>query len=220
MIEERPYQTEIIAKFHRTTAEFKRIIVVAPTGAGKTILASKIIKDYIARQQTVLVLAHRREIIGQTSKKLRDLGVWHGIIQAGTDPMLLAPVQVASVQTLWARAMRTDRMKLPEADLVVVDECHHATARTWRAILDMYPEATILGLTATPCRGDGRGLGGIFEIIIECPQVAELIAHNPPYLVPSRVYAPSMPDLAGVKVQAGDYVGTQLADRMDKAKLV
>jgi superfamily II DNA or RNA helicase len=104
--------------------------------------------------------------------------------------------------------------------LIVVDECHHATARTWRKILEAYPDAIILGLTATPCRGDGRGLGGIFEKIIECPQIAELIAHNPPCLVPSRVYAPANPDLTGVEVRQGDYVANQLEERMDKAKLV
>jgi len=73
-------------------------------------------------------------------------------------------------------------------------------------------------LTATPCRGDGRGLGGIFETLIECPQVQELIDSR--HLVPTRVYAPSIPDLTGVRVQAGDYVETQLAQVMDRPKLV
>jgi superfamily II DNA or RNA helicase len=223
MIEDRPYQTDIIAEFHRTTARFKRIILVAPTAAGKTVIAAAIIKDFVKRRQEVLVLAHRREIIGQTSKKLRDLGIWDGVILAGEDEMPMAPVQLASVQTLWSRAMRqgpngTTRMELPPATLVVVDECHHSTTNTWRKILNAYPDAIILGLTATPCRGDGRGLGGIFETMIECPQVAELIELG--YLVKSRVYAPSTPDLTGVKVQAGDYVESQLAERMDHAKLV
>ena len=66
-------------------------------------------------------------------------------------------------------------MELPTADLLVIDEAHHTPASTYRKIIDAYPDAILLGLTATPCRGDGRGLGGIFETIIECPQVAELI---------------------------------------------
>jgi DNA repair protein RadD len=225
MIEDRPYQIDIIAKFMRTAAEFKRIIIVASTGAGKTVIAAAIIKNYVSRRKQVLVLAHRREIVRQTVKKLRDLGVWCGVIQAsaGESEMPMAPVQVASMQTLWARAMRQGpngktRMELPPADLVVVDECHHATAETWRTILDAYPDAIILGLTATPCRGDGRGLGGIFETMIECPQVAQLIELG--HLVKSRVYASSVPDLKGIEVRHGDYVESQLAECMDRQKLV
>src|SRR5262249_13956573 len=141
----------------------------------------------------------------------------HGLIMAGWgfEPQ---PVQVASVQTLHARAIRRDKLELPPAELLIVDECHHATAQTWRKIIEAYPDAVVLGLTATPCRGDGRGLGGIFELMIECPQVQELIALN--YLVPTCHYAPTNPDLTGVTVQAGDWVETQLAERMDKPKLV
>jgi superfamily II DNA or RNA helicase len=114
--------------------------------------------------------------------------------------------------------MHTGSMDLPPADLLVIDECHHAPANTYRKIIEGYPNATLLGLTATPCRGDGRGLGGIFDTIIECPQVAELITHG--FLVKTRVYAPVDPDLKGVRTQAGDYVESQLADRMDQPKLI
>jgi superfamily II DNA or RNA helicase len=166
----------------------------------------------------VLVLAHTREIIRQTSQKLFSHGVNHGIIQAGFSPRPLENVQVASIQTLWTRAMRLERMDLPPADLLVIDEAHHCPAETYRKIIDAYPDAVLLGLTATPCRGDGRGLGGIFDTIIECPQVAELIDHG--HLVRTCVYAPVDPDLKGVKTQAGDYVETQLAERMDRPQLV
>jgi superfamily II DNA or RNA helicase len=109
-------------------------------------------------------------------------------------------------------------MELPPADLLIIDECHHCPAQTYRKIIDAYPDAIVLGLTATPCRGDGRGLGGIFETIIECPQVASLIQQG--YLVKTRVYAPVNPNLKGVKVQAGDYVESQLAERMDRPQLI
>ena len=102
------------------------------------------------------------------------------------------------------RSQHTGKMDLPPADLLVIDECHHAPANTYRKIIAAYPDATLLGLTATPCRGDGRGLGGIFDTLIECPQVAALIDQQ--YLVPTRVYAPVDPDLSGVQTQAGDYV--------------
>jgi superfamily II DNA or RNA helicase len=201
----RPYQVEVIAEFERTVAAGqRRIILVAPTGAGKTVIAADIIKAATSAFKFVLVVSHRREIIAQTSAKLHGFGISHGIIRAGFPPRPMESVQVASVQTLHARAIRTNRMQLPPAHLVVIDECHHCPAKSYRKIVDAYPDATLLGLTATPCRGDGRGLGGIFETIIECPQVAELIEQG--YLVKTRVYAPVNPDLVGVRVQAGDYV--------------
>jgi superfamily II DNA or RNA helicase len=109
-------------------------------------------------------------------------------------------------------------MQLPLAKVLIIDEAHHCPARSYRKIIDAYPGAILIGLTATPCRGDGRGLGGIFEAIIETPQVAELIVGG--YLVPSRIYAPTNPDLRGIRVQAGDYAESQLAERMDRPQLI
>src|SRR5208337_3147394 len=219
MTELRPYQVDVIAEYDRTLARGQnRIILVAPTGAGKTLIGCAIIRSAVQAWGRILVLAHRREIIAQTSQKLYGFGISHGIIQAGFSPRPLEPVQVASVPTLFARAIRTDKMLLPLASLLVIDECHHCPAQSYRQIVDAYPDATLLGLTATPCRGDGRGLGDIFQTIIECPQIAELIYQG--YLVKTRCYAPINPNLAGVRVQAGDYVESQLADRMDIPKLI
>jgi DNA repair protein RadD len=107
---------------------------------------------------------------------------------------------------------------LPPADIIFIDEAHHAPAATYRTIIEQYPDAQIIGMTATPCRRDGRGLGGIFERLIECPQVSELIKLG--YLVRTKVYAPSTPDLKGVHTRQGDYVESELAKIMDKAELV
>jgi DNA repair protein RadD len=215
----RQYQRDVINEFHRRVDEgYHRIILVAPTGAGKTVIGAEIIGATARIMKPVLVLAHRREIIEQISRKLYAAGIAHGIIQAGFPPRPLELVQVASIQTLWARAMYRQSMDLPPAHLLVVDEAHHCPAETYAKIIKAYPEATLLGLTATPCRGDGRGLGGIFDTIVECPQVADLIARG--YLVRTRVYAPVNPDLKGVRTVAGDYVESQLAERMDTDRLV
>ena len=198
MTELRPYQLDAVRDVHRhIAAGVRRMILVCPTGGGKTIVAAALANDFVAAGRPVLALAHRREIVQQTSDKLDAHGIEHGIIMAGHGHEPL-PVQVASVQTLHVRAMRGSKLELPAADLVLVDECHHATAQSWRDIIAAYPDAVVLGLTATPCRGDGRGLGGIFEAMIECPQVPELIDRG--FLVPTRVYAPAQPDLTGVRV--------------------
>jgi superfamily II DNA or RNA helicase len=127
-------------------------------------------------------------------------------------------VQVASIATLYARVMRTRRIESPPADAIFLDEAHHAPARTYRRILEQYPGVPLIGLTATPCRSDGRGLGDAFDVITECPQVQALIDLG--FLVPTRVYAPYRPDLTGVRVERGDYVERELAQRMDCQELV
>lgn len=198
MTEPRDYQHEVIAQWHDTVATGKRkVIIVAPTGAGKTHIAVAIIKEAVAAGQRMLVLAHTREIVGQTTEKLFAHDIDHGLIQSGQQTELGKQVQVASIQTFWSWAMRSRRISLPPADLLVVDECHHAPARTWRKIIASYPNVPLVGLTATPCRSDGCGLGGIFDAIVECPQVAELIAQR--CLVRTRTYAPVDPDLKGDK---------------------
>jgi DNA repair protein RadD len=219
MTELRTYQSDVLANVAQAVdAGAHRILLVAPTGAGKTIIASSTIEAAQHKGERVLVLAHTREIIKQTSEKLFDNGIEHGIIQAGFMTRPDEPAQIASIQTLWTRAMRTGRMELPPADLLIIDEAHHCPANTYRKIIDAYPQATLIGLTATPCRGDGRGLGAIFDIIIECPQVAELIEQK--YLVRTRVFAPVDPDLKGVQTRIGDYVEAQLAERMDRDNLI
>jgi len=103
----RPYQDAAVADFERAVAAGqRRILLVAPTASGKTVIFSDIIKHYVEQYCSVLVISHRREIIGQTSKKLAANGVAHGIIQAGIDPRPMARVQVASIATLHVRTMR------------------------------------------------------------------------------------------------------------------
>ena len=217
----RLYQEEVVAEYDRLVAAgVRRIIIVAPTGAGKTVIASDLVKRAVAKYKRILFLAHRREIIQQTARKLHVNGVSHGVIMAGADGGLRpqASVQVASIDTLRARALNRDAMSLPLADIIVIDEAHHARALTYNRVIEAYPNAVVIGLTATPCRGDGRGLGNIFRKLIECPQVEELISLG--VLVRSRVYAPVDPDLAGVRTQNGDYVINQLASRMNTDELV
>ena len=133
MTELRDYQLDVIADLDRAIATGrKRPLVVMPTGAGKTVVAADIISKAVAEQKHVLVLAHTREIIRQTSEKLFAHGIDHGVIQAGFMTRPDEAVQVASVQTLWSRAVRSNRMDLPAADILLVDEAHHTPARTYQ----------------------------------------------------------------------------------------
>jgi superfamily II DNA or RNA helicase len=201
----RPYLVEVIEQCREQLATGKnKICLVAPTASGKTVIAAAIIRNTVANNKHALVLAHTREIVGQTSNKLSDIP--HGIILAEQTHGTYHNVLVASVQTYWSRVMRHKRMEPPVADLIIVDECHHIRAHTWHEIIRSYPGVPLIGLTATPCRGDGRGLGEVFDVIVECPQVPELIKLG--FLVATKTYAPPAPDLRGVGVQAGDYASS------------
>ena len=222
MIELRPYQQEVIDELERQVAAgIRRILITAPTGSGKTIIASEIIRRATAQFKRTVLIAHRNELLTQARDKLQAFDVYAGIIKAGREKDLRpqALVQVVGIQTLHARAVRVKSIELPPAEVIFIDEAHHVRARTYQAIVDAYPNAIIIGLTATPCRGDGRGLGNAFDAMIECPQISQLITLG--HLVKLKIFAPPPPDLRGVQVAAtGDYVIRQLSDRMDTDQLV
>ncbi|MFN7130780.1 MAG: DEAD/DEAH box helicase [Myxococcales bacterium] len=210
----RDYQVRAIEGIRsRIRAGKKRVLLVSPTGSGKTVTAAEVIRSAVSRGTKVVFLAHRRELINQCSAKLDSFGVEHGIIQ-GSHPRYRPwePVQVASVQTLRKRERK------PEAQLIVVDEAHHARAATYERIFAAYPQAPILGLTATPWRTDGKGLGDLFEDVVVAATPAELVEQG--HLVPCDGYAFDAPDLSKVKVTAGDYDEGELGELMSGTKLV
>jgi superfamily II DNA or RNA helicase len=218
----RPYQEGVIQQYReKLLAGISRICLTAPTGSGKTVIISEIIRQAVAEYQRALFIAHRDELLTQARDKLKSFGITAGIIKArrDKDARPQAMVQIASIQTLHARAVRAKTMELPPAEIVIFDECHHCRAMTYQRIIEAYPNAIIIGLTATPCRGDGRGLGNIFEAMIECPQIGELIQLG--HLVKPKIFAPAPPDLRGVEVApTGDYQINQLSARMDTDVLV
>ena len=200
-----------------------------PTGAGKTVVASAVIHGAVAKGKRILFLVHRRELVIQAVKRLADWGVEAGVIAAGWEPAPERPVQVASIQTLIRRAR-------PTADVVIVDECQHARSETWEELLDHYsppagcceceplareehegpcrlaPSACIIGLSATPYRLDGRGLGRTFGCVLNPVTVRQLCELG--VLIAPRLLAPPGPDLRGVRKVAGEYDLGQVEERM------
>ena len=184
-------------------------LLCLPTGGGKTIIFTAIAQSAVARGRQVLILVHRRELLHQASRKLTAIGLDHGLIAAGITATE-HPVRVASVQTLVRRLPAMDW----QPSLVIIDEAHHASAGSWARILQQWPDAYRLGVTATPCRLDGRGLSTAFDSLVQGPTVADLTAAG--YLSPARIYAPPVvADLSGLRRRAGDYAIDQAATAMD-----
>ena len=210
IVQLRPYQQQAISDLRMAYRSGSAApLLVAPTGMGKTVVFAAITQAAAARGRQVLILVHRRELIHQASAKLAAIGVDHGVIAAGITPAN-ASVQVASVQTL---IRRLDRAAAP--DLIIIDEAHHAVAGSWRKVINHWPNSLLLGVTATPVRQDGRGLGSMFDHLVLGPSTAVLIATG--YLSPARIYAPPpVADLTGIHRRAGDYAIDEAADRMDR----
>ena len=202
----RDYQRSAVDRLK--TVLHRRPILVAPTGSGKTTVAVALVEELGV---PTLWLAHRKELIDQAAGHLARLGLWPGRILAGYPPEPFAQVQVASVQTLVRRAM-------PPAKLVVIDEAHHVTlGSSYSQVIEHYPNTHVLGLTATPFRLDGRGLGDVFGELIVAAYADELceagVLHDP------RVYAGKAPDLRHVKIAMGDYALGELSKRTNTEEL-
>lgn len=210
----RPYQQQAITDLRAAvSAGALAPLYVLPTGGGKSVIFTALASGALARGRRVVVLAHRRELVAQGAAHLARAGLHVGIIApwATADPS--APAQVASVQTLVRRLDAT-----PEPDLLVIDEAHHAAAGSWRAIREAWPKAIAVGVTATPIRLDGAGLGEVFDALVLGPSARELTADG--YLVPAEVWCPSVPDLAGVRTRGGDWSPEDLERALERSAIV
>jgi superfamily II DNA or RNA helicase len=194
----RPYQLEILHAVPHGPG--KRTLVSLPTGAGKTCLAAAYAQ---LRAPTLAAplwfIVHRRELLDQAFGAFKDAGFDPGLIASSCKPDPYRPVQIATVQTLCYRNLEA----LPPPAFLVFDEAHHVAANSWVRLLRAFPEAEILGLTATPSRADGKPLGAHFQTMIQGPGTRELIEQGS--LSPYRYFLGSEPDLSTVRTIGGDY---------------
>jgi DNA repair protein RadD len=231
VIELRDYQHDSINLLREKVAEgYKSIVLVLITAAGKTVIASSIIMGAIEQGSRFLFVSHRREIIAQSYEKLVSIGVPEekiGIIMGNGKITLRsgkvinaarkdAPIQIASIDTLRHRYR-------PKADIVFVDECHRALAASFVKLKSDYPDAYHIGLTATPFRYGGKGLGSYYACMVQ-PETAmpsKLIEKG--WIYKARIWTvpiKDLPDLSGIKTRNGDYAEEELAEACNKRQLV
>ena len=206
----RPYQAAAVDEIRAAFAQRHRsVLFVLPTGGGKTVLFSHITEQTATKGNRVCVLVHRQELLRQASASLTAMGVSHGLVAANRGMDLSQPVQVASVQTL---ARRLHRFPREFFQLLVVDEAHHSNAGTWARVLEHFHRSRVLGVTATPCRTDGRGLGEWYGAMVQGP-TAEWLTDNG-FLAPARVFRPPGFDTTVLRRRMGDFDMTQAGEML------
>jgi superfamily II DNA or RNA helicase len=226
----RPYQESSVLDIRNAFLKHKRVLYALPTGGGKTRVFSYIATSAEKKGRSVTVLVHREELVTQASLSLAENEVYHRIIAPGKvqrdtsrdqyeqygksylNPM--TDIVVASVQTL---VRRFD--KLPPPDLLIFDEAHHCvTGSTWGKIMEQYPEARSLGVTATPIRLDGRGLDNCFDHLVKGVSMQELITMG--YLCQPTIFSHEPPDMSGVHTKFGDYQKGEAEEVMSRRAVV
>ena len=213
MINLRPYQTQLITDIRLQYQLGRRsVLAVLPTGGGKTVCFSYIAQQASIKGNRVCVLVHRQELLDQAS---RAMPMPHGRIAAGKGMDLSHAVQIASVQTL---ARRLHLLPSDFFQLLVVDEAHHTSAGTWAKVIEHFQAAKLLGVTATPIRSDGRGLGEHYQAMVEGPTAKQLTDAG--FLAAAKVLAPPGFNSTGLRKRMGDFdpkeaeqrVGTIMGD--------
>ena len=214
MFQLRDYQQEMIDKVVESLRQgHRKIMIVLPTGGGKTAIASELVRRSYSKNKSSIFMCHRQELLDQTYDTYGKNGIVPAFIKGGMHPDYNNPMQIASVNTL---VRRLDKYKVP--DIIFVDECHHSKASQWNRILDWAGNSVVIGLTATPCRLDGKPLNDMYETMIQTVSTKDLI--NRGYLVPYLYYAPSVIDTSELVSANGDYTKKSLEEASFNSKII
>lgn len=202
MIKLRSYQEELKNKCREAFKKYKRVIMLAPCGSGKTITSTSIINDSVKKGNIVWFIVHRKELLDQAVNTLKRCDV----------PM--DNVRVYMIQSLANRLNKIDEIP----NFIIYDECQHCTSKTYLRVTQEFPNAYFLGLTATPCRLSGKPLGDIFQTMISAITADDLIKKG--YLANYDYYAPKVSaDFTKVKIKNGDYDTEEIEKVMDNKKI-
>ena len=206
-MELRDYQKEALKEIKNALSSGKKApLLVLPTGAGKTVVFTELSKYLINQDKRVLILVHRRELVKQACQKLDEMNTKYGVI-APSYPSTNNLLQVASVYTL---SRRMHNLKFIP-DYIIFDEAHHVAAKTWIDVVNKYKKAKRIGVTATPIRLDGKSLKGYFDVLINGPDVIDLVSKG--YLCKHKVYAsPHKLDFSNLKLKRNDYLKKDIAN--------
>ena len=198
MIELRPYQQDVINRARESIMRGKkRIALVLGCGAGKSVIASNIARMATDRHNNVIFIVHRKELCQQIEKTFHDNGVNFDYCS------------INMVQTLTRRINKT-----AEPKLIIIDECHHLLSNSYTRILDAFPNATVIGLTATPIRMNEGGLGKVIEELIEGVSTKWLIENH--YLSPYKYYGVTLADTSKLHTRNGDYDKREVEELMNQ----
>lgn len=209
----RDYQHDIVARTGQALRRSRRVLVVLPPGGGKTVIAAFIASAFAGRGQTTFFNCHRAELLQQTSLTFTKCGLAHGFVAPGH---VMSASQLVNVASIDALKRRLATIKPPR--VVIWDETHHIGAAGWAAIMEAWPDTIHIGLTGTPWRLDGTGLGAYYDEMVLGPTVEQLIDMRA--LSPFLLYAPDKPDMVGVKRSMGDFAKGASGERMKAPKLV
>lgn len=212
----RPYQQKAYnAVFSEWENNILKTLLVLPTGCGKTIVFAKITEKCVRRGDRVLILAHRGELLDQAADKLKKATGLMSAVEKAEQSCLGSwyRIVVGSVQTLM-REKRLSKFANNYFDTIIIDEAHHAISDSYTKVLEHFPDAKVLGVTATPDRGDMKNLGQVFESLAFEYTLPKAIKEG--YLSPIKaITIPLKLDLSGVSTQAGDFKASDIDTALD-----
>ena len=216
MFELRPYQAEAKQAILAAWDEgYRKTLLVLPTGCGKTVVFSSVTENQVNKGHRVLIMAHRGELLDQAADKLKEASGLDSVLEKAESTSLgsFLPVTVGSVQSL-AQEKRLARFPNNYIQDIIVDEAHHCLSDSYKRVLDHFPNANILGVTATPDRGDMKNLGEFFDSKAYEYSMTEAIREG--YLCPIKAQMiPLELDIADVGISSGDFSAGEIGHALE-----